>query len=253
MTRRTILWSAAAALVSVALVAGGARAYRTIDGVRVRAARYQSRWEHLRGDPASVEHYRAANAGLQSIDPGGARTVFIGASITEAMDLARWFPDRHFENRGIGGQLTWQEYLRMPDDVVALHPESVAIEVCATNFEPSAPPPEQTQMWLARMADVARGNGIRPVLSTVIPVSHAYAADLAPWPIAARIESANQWIRGYASQHAYTLMDHAAALGDGHGYLADQFTDDGLHPNAAGYARMVSVIRTALPARVASR
>lgn len=38
----------------------------------------------------------------------------------------------------------------------------------------------------------------------------------------------------------------AAAMGDGAGYLPDALTDDGLHPNARGYARMADAVRASL-------
>jgi acyl-CoA thioesterase-1 len=250
-TRRLLV--TAAALAAAVLAAGAAKVYRIASDLRARSTRAEDRWRRIARDPGGLAHYAADNARLRAAGRVPGRVVFLGASITEGMDLARRFPGAPFVNRGLGGQLVWQQLLRMPDDVLSLEPDVAVFKVCAINFEADAPPIEQTQRYLAQMVEDARAHRVRPVLATVVPISRGYAAEQAPTPVAQRIDAMNRWIRAYAAAHGDAVLDYAAALADAQGYLPDALTTDGLHPNEAGYARMAGVVRAALlgPGRAA--
>ncbi len=61
----------------------------------------------------------------------------------------------------------------------------------------------------------------------------------------------NAWIRDYAAKANAVFADYYSALADEKGLLKDGYSDDGLHPNAKGFALMVPVaeaaIRTVVP------
>jgi lysophospholipase L1-like esterase len=231
--------------LGAALVA--ALGVRYVRQTRARAALAESRYARVMRDPAGLTRYRADDARLRATQRVPGRVVFLGASITEGMDLATRFPGRDFINRGMSGQYVWQQYLRMPEDVFALAPEAVVLKVCAINLRDDAPPPEQTRGFFARMADEARARGIRPVLATVVPVARGYERERAAGDLHVRIAAMNDWIRAYARAHGDAVLDYAAALADPQGYMPDALSDDGLHPNARGYERMYAAIAAALP------
>ncbi len=213
---------------------------------RSDAKTWHDRWHTLHSDPAHRGRYRADNERLrnQGVVPG--RVVFLGASITEQLDLAGEFPGLPFVNRGDSGQLVWQQYLRIEPDALQLTPEMVVIKMCAINLLPDAPPFEETQFYYAAMADAVRTHGSKVVLATTVPVTRAWDRTEARGTATPLIRRFNEWVRDQARMRQETLLDYAQALGDEDGYLPDSLSDDGLHPNAAGRQRMTGLIRAVI-------
>src|SRR4051812_48638640 len=119
-------------------------------------------------DWANLAKYRDSNAVV------GARVVFMGNSITEGWKKY-WvdeFRGKPYVNRGIGGQTTPQMLVRFHQDVIALRPAAVVI-LAGTNDIAGNTGPSTLEMIednLAGMAEMARANGIRVVLCSVLPV-----------------------------------------------------------------------------------
>ena len=68
-----------------------------------------------------------------------------------------------------------------------------------------------------------------------------------------KILELNAWIKKYAADHGDIYLDYFAATVDEHGLLKNDLSEDGLHPNAKGYAVMAPLaeqaIQTALKRR----
>jgi lysophospholipase L1-like esterase len=56
----------------------------------------------------------------------------------------------------------------------------------------------------------------------------------------------NAWIADYARAHGHVYLDYFSATVDARGLLRPDLTDDGLHPNAAGYAVMAPLAEEAI-------
>jgi lysophospholipase L1-like esterase len=180
--------------------------------------------------------------------PGEHRVVFIGDSITEswAPYFPAHFPGKPYIPRGISGQTTPQILVRFRQDVVRLEPKIVVILAgtndIAGNTGPSSP--EMIQDNLASMAEIARANGIRVVLSSVLPAyDYPWKRGLEPAP---KIVALNSWIRGYAEATGAVYLDYHTAMVDARGGLRAELTRDGVHPNAAGYAVMAPLAEAAI-------
>jgi lysophospholipase L1-like esterase len=203
-------------------------------------------------DWGELAQYREANAQVGQATPGLPRVVFIGDSIT-----FRW-PDLgvkgHFEgmdviNRGIAGQLTAQMLLRFRQDVVDLHPRVVVILGGSNDIERVMPPTLPViEGNLASMAQLAKANGIRAVLSSIPPV-HDSGHDEQGNPSkqtrthpSQQIRELNDWTRKFAKENGCVFVDYYSALVDHEGFLKTEYSDDGLHPNAAGYAVMEPLV-----------
>lgn len=239
--KRLAYAAAAALLVGVAGFAAF-KAWR----YRKDAQLWHGRWLALHGDPGGRDRYKADNERLRSQGVVPHRVVFLGASITESIDLERSFPGRPFVNRGTGGQLVWQQFLRLDDDALSLRPEAVVLKMCAINLLPDAPTFEDTQRYYAMMAERVRGRGVKAILATTVPVSRRWDMAEADGRATPQIVRFNQWVRDQARLHHDTLLDYAQVLSDDQGYLPDSLSDDGLHPNETGKRRMVELIRTVL-------
>lgn len=194
--------------------------------------------------------YAEANAALPPPAKGERRVVFLGDSITDGWNLAKAFPSQPYVNRGIGAQVTAQMLLRFEQDVVALKPAAVVI-LGGTNDVSGFMQIETPETILANvtaMADIADARGIRVVLCALTPVNdygekRGYLTKERP---PATLRAVNNRLRALAAARGYAFADYAAALVDERGLLTDAYTADGLHPNAAGYARMAPVARAAI-------
>src|SRR6266481_3162406 len=203
-------------------------------------ARLEAQEKRLKDWP-DLARYRDANAGVAAPAKNEQRVVFMGDSITDAWVQARFgafFPGKPYIGRGISGQTTPQMLLRFRADVIAL---------------------QETEGNLASMAELARANGIRAVLSSVLPVSN-YGQDRDGNPLDVRIKrppekilELNAWIKKYAAEKGYVYLDYFPATVDDQGLLKKELSEDGLHPNSAGYAVMAPVAEKAIQAALARK
>ncbi len=199
-------------------------------------------------DWANLQRYRTANAELPPPTLGEQRVVFMGNSITEgfAAQFPELFPGQPYVGRGISGQTTPQMVLRFHQDVIALTPAVVVIlggtNDIAGNTGPSTL--EMIEDNLAAMAEMAQANGIRVVLSSVLPVyDYPWKRGLEP---ALKIVALNAWIRQYAAAHGAVYLDYHTAMADARQGLRIEWSPDGVHPNAAGYAVMAALAEPAI-------
>ena len=86
---------------------------------------------------------------------------------------------------------------------------------------------------LQSMAELAKANGIRVVLGSVMPVSDYIRPQTTRRPNE-KIKQLNNWIRRMP-KNGHVYLDYWPALQDEAGVLKKEYTYDGLHPNNAGY------------------
>ena len=200
------------------------------------------------GDWPNLGRYRAANDSLGLPKPGEKRVVFIGDSITDswAPFFSSLFPGKPYIGRGISGQTTPQILVRFRQDVVALKPKVVVI-LAGTNDIAGNTGPSTLEMIednLASMTEIAQANGIRVVLSSVLPAKQfAWKKELLPAP---RIVELNSWIRRYAGRVGAVYLDYHSALADTGGGLKVELGKDAVHPNFAGYSVMAPLAEKAI-------
>jgi lysophospholipase L1-like esterase len=144
--------------------------------------------------------------------------------------------------------------IRFRPDVVALKPRVVVILAGTNDIAGNTGPMtlEEIEGNLASMSELARANGIRVVLSSVLPVyDGGRTGDGTPLVMTDRrppekILELNQWMKIYASQHSDTYLDYFSAMVDDRGSLKKDLSEDGLHPNKAGYAIMAPLAEKAI-------
>ena len=235
--------------------------------VCVEAARYRTDLERAEArlqDWPALGRYRDANAALGAAARGERRVVFMGDSITDNWSkdgYGGFFPGKPYVNRGIGGQTTPQMLIRFRADVIALRPEVVVILAGTNDIAGNTGPSRLSDIQdnLASMAELARAHGIRVVLASVLPVSDHERDERGrprlqthrrPPP---RIVELNRWIRQYAAASGHVYLDYFAAMVDARGWLKRELSDDGLHPDAAGYRVMAPLAERAILAALTRR
>jgi acyl-CoA thioesterase I len=208
-------------------------------------------------DYARLSRYAAANAALPPPRPGEARVAFFGDSITDNWSKAGYggfFPGKPYVNRGIGGQTTAQMLVRFRPDVLALKPRVVVILAGTNDIAGNAGPVtlEATFDNLASMAELARLHGIGVVLASALPVSDD-KKDAGGRPLlrtqdrpTETLRALNRWLADRARAKGDVYLDYFSAVADAHGLLKPELNDDGLHPNAAGYAIMAPLAEAAI-------
>jgi lysophospholipase L1-like esterase len=208
-------------------------------------------------DWANLARYREANANLPAPTAGEPRVVFMGDSITDIWAqpaLGIFFPGKPYIGRGIGGQTTPQMLIRFRPDVIALQPRIVVILAGTNDIAGNTGPMslEEIESNLASMSELAHANGIRVILASVLPVyDGGHTGDGKPLTMTDRrrpekILALNAWIKNYASHHGDSYLDYLSSMADEHGFLKKELSDDGLHPNKAGYAVMAPLAQTAI-------
>ena len=199
-------------------------------------------------DWANMKRFQEDNkkAGLPKANEN--RVVFMGNSITEGWSRTdpAFFEGKPYINRGISGQTTPQMVLRFKQDVIDLKPKVVVILAGINDIAGNTGPMtlEQTRDNIIAMAQLAKANGIKVVLSSVIP-----AYDF-PWrpgmEPANKVVDLNKMIKEYADKNKIVYLDYFSAMADERNGLKKELGYDGVHPNLEGYKVMAPLAEQAI-------
>ncbi|NNE71008.1 MAG: acylhydrolase, partial [Rhodothermales bacterium] len=192
-------------------------------------------------DWANLDRYQTANAALAGV-PADGRVVFMGDSITEGWDLEAAFPGRPYVNRGISGQTTPQMLVRFRQDVVSLAPEFVIILAGTNDIAGNTGPAtlEEIAGNIASMAEIARANGIVPIIASVLPArDYPWRPGLGP---DVKIPQLNAMLADYAKSRGFPWLDYFTAMTDGENGLRPELTNDGVHVTSVGYLVMATLV-----------
>jgi lysophospholipase L1-like esterase len=201
-------------------------------------------------DFGELKRYRDADAALKTPAAGENRVVFLGDSITDYWKLEDYFPGKPYINRGIDGQTTPQMLVRFRQDVINLQPKVVLV-LAGTNDVAGVTGPtrnENIEANYASFAELARLHHIRLVFASLLPVNN-YTDDakesfaLRPRE---RILALNTWLKDYCAKNELVYLDYFSAVVDDKGMLKRDLSDEGLHPNAAGYKVMAPLAEKAI-------
>ena len=207
-------------------------------------------------DFGQLVRYREADAALNPPAPGENRVVFFGDSITDIWHLDEYFPGKPYINRGIGGQTTPQMLVRFRQDVIDLHPKLVIILAGTNDIAGNTGPMrlEDIEANYASMAELARAHEISLIYSSVLPVhdytprAHDFFAQRSP----AKILELNRWLKNYCALNGCLYIDYFSSMVDDKGLIKKGLSDDGLHPNAAGFKVMAPLAEAAIEKDLAS-
>ena len=203
--------------------------------------------DRMNQDWPNLQKYQKEN---QKIKASGKKpvAVFMGNSITEGWVNMHpeFFAEHNFIGRGIGGQTSPQMLLRFTPDVLDLDPEVVVI-LAGTNDIAGNTGASSVKMItdnIKAMAQLAKANGIKVVLSSILPVyDYPWQPGLKP---AAKIAEVNNWIKDYANANDHTYLDYFPALADEKKGMKAEYAEDGVHPTQKGYSVMEPLVLEAV-------
>ncbi|HEX9153067.1 MAG TPA: SGNH/GDSL hydrolase family protein [Flavobacterium sp.] len=199
-------------------------------------------------DWPNLNKYQNENMNLKPTEAGQKRIVFMGDSITEfwATVNPEYFTGKPYVNRGISGQTTPQMLVRFRADVIALKPAAVVILAGINDIAGNTGPAtlDMIKNNIFSMAELAKANQIKVILCSVLP-----AFDF-PWKPnqnpAEKIIALNVLLKNYANANGIVYLDYYSAMVDQRKGLLASYSDDGVHPNRAGYQIMAPLAEKAL-------
>lgn len=212
--------------------------------------RQLDRLENTLHDYGNLARYHDEDMKLSAPAPGEDRVVFLGDSITDFWGRrgAPFFPGKPYVNRGISGQTTAQMLVRLFPDVIDLKPAALIILAGTNDIARNTGPQTLTMVEenLQAMTELAQIHGIKVVLCALTPVSDYTARKQTGRRPPSDILRLNAWLRDYAARANAVFADYYSAVADDRGMLREGLSQDGLHPNAKGYALMAPVAQAAI-------
>ncbi|WP_224490056.1 SGNH/GDSL hydrolase family protein [Robertkochia flava] len=199
--------------------------------------------ELMARDWPDLKRYAAANREIAE-QQNYPKVVFMGNSITEvwADHHPEFFREHQIAGRGISGQTTPQMLIRFTPDVIDLRPK-IAVILAGTNDIAGNTGYASVKMItdnIKAMAQLAQANGIRVVLCSILPVyDYAWRPGLEP---VEKISQVNAWIKDFAGENNHIYVDYFSALSDEKKGMKKIYSEDGVHPNAAGYRVMEPIV-----------
>jgi lysophospholipase L1-like esterase len=191
-------------------------------------------------DWPNLARYKSDNEKLGAPAKDEKRVVFMGNSITDfwITNSPGFFAGRPYINRGISGQTTPQMLVRFRQDVIDLKPAVVVI-LAGINDIAGNTGPSTLEMIIGNiksMAELADVNGIKVVLCSVLPANDfRWQPGMQP---AGKVVALNKLIREYAAFKNFGYVDYFTAMADQRNGLKEELSEDGVHPNKAGYKIM---------------
>lgn len=199
-------------------------------------------------DWANLNRYKEENLKIGLPADNENRVVFIGNSITQGWIEVNpnFFIGKSYINRGISGQTTPQMLVRFRSDVVNLKPKVVVI-LAGTNDIAGNTGPSTLEMIednIASMVEIANANNIKVVLCSILPAyDYPWKTGLEP---AQKIVDLNKWIKEYAVKNKIIYVDYFAPMADQRNGMKKAYSEDGVHPNLAGYKVMEPIVENAI-------
>ncbi|WP_420983399.1 SGNH/GDSL hydrolase family protein [Chitinophaga sp. 30R24] len=206
--------------------------------------------ELMKQDWACLKCFAADNEKVAAPKPGEQRVVFMGNSITIGWSKLNpeFFDGKPYINRGISGQTTPQMLIRFRPDVINLKPRVVVILAGTNDIAGNTgyTPVETIFGNIVSMVELAKANGIKVVLSSVLPAfDYPWRKGLEP---VEKIADLNQRLKNYAAKNNCVYLDYYTAMADDRKGLKSELTYDGVHPNKAGYLVMGPLAEKAIAA-----
>jgi lysophospholipase L1-like esterase len=203
---------------------------------------------NLKTDWPNLKKYAEADKNQPAVTAGENRVVFMGNSITEfwaELDES-FFANGRYIDRGISGQTSPQMLLRFRQDVINLKPAVVIILAGTNDIAENTGPIALEDIFgnIVSMAELAKTNNIKVILASVLPAyDFPWHPGLKP---AEKIIRLNRMIQSYCEKNDLVYLDYYSSMVDTRGGLDKRYTDDGVHPNKAGYKVMEPLAERAI-------
>ncbi len=191
-------------------------------------------------DWAGFNRYADANKDIKEAP----LVVLMGDSITDNWARMRpeFFSEHNYLGRGIGAQTVEQMLARFQADVVDLHPRAVVIlaginDIAGNNGKIEF---ENIVGCLKSMCEIAKANGIVPILCSLTPCHRFFwRPEAEPAQDVIRL---NAMLKEYATGAGVEYVDYHSGMALPGGEISQEDSQDGCHPTVAGYEKMEAML-----------
>lgn len=174
-------------------------------------------------------------------------TIFFGNSITERGNWRVLLGDSTVINRGISGDVTYGLLDRL-DDIISREPSRlymlIGINDLSRGFSIDTICAHYEQI-LQRLQSGTPGTKL--YIQSVLPINELVRKEKNMRPLRWKLNDSvlvlNKRIRKIARAYHCTWINTHDLFMDKEGNMISQYNDDGIHPNAAGYAYWVAYLR----------
>lgn len=171
------------------------------------------------------------------------QTVLVGDSITEIWNVTDLFADYTKKtslavyNRGISGDTSDRLLERIKENVTSIEPKNI-IMLIGTNDLGVKSGTDFTAKYVSEILDIIKTDcpDAKVILQAIYPVNK----NIDKWMVGSRknadIKIVNQKLETIAKERGALFADFTEILSDKNGDFNKEYTYDGLHPNAKGFA-----------------
>ena len=190
---------------------------------------------------AAVKAYRTAKITLYTeknaeYDDYEVDVAFLGDSLTDGYDLARYYPDLLVENRGIGGETTHGLLARLEVSVLDLKPKVAVMLIGANNLDTMF---EDYETIVKRLCEELPETKIVLLSLTSMGLDWGHKNHLAAFN--------NVKIKAIAAKYACTVVDlYTPLLNLETDEIHAEYTTDGGHLTHEGYVVFTETVRPVL-------
>jgi len=170
--------------------------------------------------------------------------VFLGNSITAGTDWNELLQMKNARNRGISGDITYGVLERL-DEVIEGKPKKVFILIGINDISRNIPDSLIIGNYRKMVSRLQAGSPKTKIyLQTLMPVNNTFTQFKNHYNKDEHIATINAALKNIAAEFGVTLIDLHPHFKDSEGKLVKEFTQDGLHLNAAGYQHWAQLLKS---------
>ena len=134
--------------------------------------------------------------------------------------------------------------LRFQADVIALQPDVVVINAGTNDIAENTGTyhPSFTLNNIKSMAEVAKANGIKVILTSVLPHDR-FGWNKSIENVTQKVDELNVAIQAYAKANKIPYVDYNAEMRDAKGAMKEGLSKDGVHPYPDAYLIMEALVK----------
>ena len=191
-----------------------------------------------------VQTYKVENANFSK-----GQIIFIGDSITDLYHLDDYYADldKASYNRGIGGDTTQGVINRLQVSLYDLEPSEIVLMIGINDINGG----KSNDYVINNYKTIL--DGIKSKLPTtkvftmsILPVNDLLNGAVNVTNTNSKVMDINTHIQQMATDKGYTYVDLFSQVKDENNKLISTYTDDGIHPNANGYAVWTNLLKPLL-------
>ena len=172
--------------------------------------------------------------------------LFLGDSITELYPIDRIYGDLPIVKSGVSGYQTTHILNNIEEMVYKYNPTSVYLLIGTNDIikDNSEEKKKEVVENIKEITKKIRKNRSKAkiYIESIYPVNRNLDLDMVNNRHNEDIQYINNEIEKYAKDNDMTYINVYSELTDGDGNFSEDYTDDGLHPNDLGYAKISQVL-----------